>query len=72
MAEIMSVSHTATCRTRPQSWLQRVLLAFRASRGSEPAHRIHEDAWSAYMLRDVGLEPRGRGPRDLPIDWPLR
>jgi hypothetical protein len=73
MADFMTASHTATCRARPQSWLQRVLLALRgAQRGPDRTHRIDEEAWSSYMLRDVGLDDRLRGPRDLPRDWPLR
>jgi len=38
--------------------------------------RIHEKAWSDYMLRDIGLDEsrlsHGANPRDLPFDWPLR
>jgi hypothetical protein len=54
-----------------------VLGALEFSRQREArVRRIDEQAWSHYMLRDVGLDEarrsRGHDPRDLPFGWPLR
>jgi hypothetical protein len=78
MAEIVDTSRTLSRSAEPLSWLRRMLLGlarWRADR-HDRGRRIDEQAWSDYMLRDIGLDEsrtgRGRDPRALPIDWPLR
>ena len=77
MTEIMGTSRTVSQRPEPLSWLQRMFLGLtRSLHRDSRSRRIDEQAWSGYMLRDIGLDEsrlgRGRDPRDLPFDWPPR
>ena len=76
MAEIMDASRMVSHRQEPLSWLRRLLRSLGRPQRLSEASRIDEQAWSGYMLRDIGLDEGrragGRGPRDLPLDWPLR
>jgi len=78
MAEILDTSRALSRWAEPLTWLRRIFpgLARRRAGRSGRARRIDEQAWSGYMLRDIGLDESragcGRDPRDLPIDWPLR
>jgi hypothetical protein len=73
MTEIMGTSRVVAQRAEPLSWLQRIFLALQRDRRTP---RLDEQAWSGYMLRDIGLDgsgrARGRDPRDLRFDWPLQ
>ena len=77
MTEIMGTSRTVSQRPEPLSWLQRMFLGLaRSLRRDSRRRRIDEQAWSGYMLRDIGLDEsrlgRVKNPWDLPFDWPLR
>jgi hypothetical protein len=78
MAEILDTCHKLSRGTEPFSWLRRMFLGLARRRAArhDRARRIDEEAWSGYMLRDIGLDERrvahGRNPRDLPVDWRLR
>jgi hypothetical protein len=62
-------------RTGPRlaDWLRR-LFGGRARTAAEP--RLDPTAWSARMLRDIGLDEREIGrltyPSRAPFDWPAR
>lgn len=69
MADMMSISRTAAT-ARPRPLLRRLVSALGRLGRSRPG-RLDTRNWSAYMLRDVGLdeiEP-GTDPRSLPADW---
>jgi len=77
MAEIMGTSRTVSQRPKPLSWLRRMFLRLVQSLHRDSrSRRIDQQAWSGYMLRDIGLDEsrlgRNSNPRDLPFDWPLR
>jgi hypothetical protein len=77
MADIIGTSRAAAQPVERLPWLQRIyLLLGRSLQRTHRGWRIDEQAWSGYMLRDIGLDEGrrspGQGPRDLPIDWPLR
>ena len=77
MAEIMGTCGAVAQRVERLTWLQRIFLGLgRSLQRGHRTRRIDEQAWSGYMLRDVGLDEgrlgRGRDPRNLPLDWPLR
>jgi hypothetical protein len=77
MAHTMGVSRAVECKKAPASWTSRIARALGQALGRHGrARRIDEQTWSGYMLRDIGLDEgglgRGRDPRDLPFDWPLR
>jgi hypothetical protein len=73
MAEVVSRSGTVA---REFSWLQLILRVGRRLRRGRAARRLDDQAWSSYMLRDIGLgeghADRGLDPRDIPPAWPLR
>jgi hypothetical protein len=74
MAEIMELSRRRSRRAETLAgWWARLLGLGRSRGRPERLHRIDEQAWSGYMLRDVGLDRghlgTGRDPRDLPFDW---
>jgi len=73
VAEMMGVSRSCSQRgAEPTSWLRRLFLAWWRPRDGHP-RRIDEQAWSGYMLRDIGLDDaRGLDPRDVSYGWPLR
>lgn len=76
MAEITGASRTVSQRSEPLAWLRQMLLGLGRPQRDRHLQRIHEKAWSDYMLRDIGLDEsrlsHGANPRDLPFDWPLR
>jgi hypothetical protein len=69
MADMMSISRTAA--TVPPLPLVRRLFSALGQLGRSSPARLDTRTWSAYMLRDLGLdeiEP-GTDPRSLPADW---
>jgi hypothetical protein len=69
MADMTSISRTAAT-ARPLPLLRRLFSALSRLGRSSPA-RLDTRTWSAYMLRDLGLDETepGTDPRSLPVDW---
>jgi len=69
MAEMVGLSRTAARRGSALGLIALIRTVWRKRPGSST--RIHTEAWSDYMLRDIGLNRELGGPASL-FDWRAR